>query len=191
MEDSLEEKKSEVKPPEVDSSSKTEKKSNIGMIITIVVIVLIVLSAGGYFASRYIFKSWFDKQTGISVDEDNNSTKLETDDGTVVEGGENIDLPNYWPDDVPIYAKDNINTVGKSGDEDFYLSFISGSTSSEIYNWYLDELKVKGWTIISQFTLNTTSSISAEKDTRVFGIAISKSEEDDDTSSVITVGPKN
>ncbi|MFC1656780.1 hypothetical protein ACFL14_02380 [Patescibacteria group bacterium] len=190
MENSSEDKVQEVKTAQTDSGSKPEKKSNIGMIVIIVVAVLVVLGVGGYFASRYFFSSWFENQTGISVDEDGDSAKIETDDGEP-EVGDSLTLPSYWPDDVPIYAKDNISTVGKNGEDDFYLSFISGSSTTEIFDWYIEEIEDDGWTVTSQLTLETGSNISAEKDTRLLSVIILNDEDSDDTTTAITVGPKN
>lgn len=180
----------EVKTSQQESTSQSEKKSNVGMIIVIVVVVLVVLSAGGYFASRYFFQSWFESQTGISVDEDGDSAKITTDEGEM-EAGDDLTLPNYWPDDVPVYAEDSISTVGKNDEENFYLSFISGSTANEIYSWYLEELETQGWAVTSQTSLETGSTISAEKDDRLLSIFILKEEDGDDTSTVVTVGPNN
>ncbi|MFH1750002.1 MAG: hypothetical protein ABH837_03900 [bacterium] len=191
MEDtSKQEENSEAKTPQQESTSQSGKKSNVGMIVVIVVVVLVVLSAGGYFASRYLFKSWFEKQTGISVDEDSDSAKLETDDGEA-EVGENLTLPSYWPSDVPVYAEDSISTVGKNGEEDFYLSFTSGSTADEIYNWYIEELETQGWTITSQLSLETGSNISAEKSDRSLSVIILKEEDGGDTTTSVVVGPND
>ena len=73
----------------------------------------------------------------------------------------------------------------------FMLSFISGSTANQIYNWYLEELETQDWNVTSQTSLATGSNINAEKGDRSLSIIILKEEDGDDTSTVITVGPNN
>ena len=67
----------------------------------------------------------------------------------------------------------------------FNATLSTKDSAEEVYNSYLTSLENGGWAILTKFTSDTYSSVSAEKDTRTIVVTITQ--DTDETIIVLTV----
>jgi hypothetical protein len=115
------------------------------------------------------------------VDISEGETTITTDEGEVTIG-EGTDLPDGFPDVIPVYANLVITTSWKTtenGLDAFSVAASSNDSGSTIFDWYMSQLG--GWQNVSEFTNEsegqTLSSISADNGTYTLIVTIIESEE--------------
>ena len=118
---------------------------------------------------------------------------IKTDEGEMTIG-EGTDLPDGFPDVIPVYPDMTIQTAWKSTEDDkdnFSISALSDDSGEKIFNWYKD--KMSGWEIESEFTQDSgedgiTMSINGNNGTYMLSILIF---EDEGSSTIVeNVGTK-
>jgi hypothetical protein len=90
-----------------------------------------------------------DGEVNISSDEE--TVEIQSDEGDV-KIGENVDLPEGFPKDVPVYQNMDLHLAMSTGNG-YALSGISQDSVAEITNWYKD--KLKDWKIVNETTFET------------------------------------
>ncbi len=171
-------------------------------VITVVCVILIALflAAGckGEIIERITegaIESAIEAQSDGEVDIDISESEMsiKTDEGEMTIG-EGTDLPDGFPDVIPVYPDMTIQTAWKSTEDDkdnFSISAFSEDSGEKIFNWYKD--KMSGWEIESEFTQDSgedgiTMSINGNNGTYMLSILIF---EDEGSSTIVeNVGTK-
>ena len=116
------------------------------------------------------------------VDIDEGKTKISTDEGefTIGQGAE---LPDGFPDVVPVYSNITILsslTSTENGLQTFSVSGTTGDSVDEVFDWY--ESQLGGWAIENESTSESNgekiASVSANNGTYYLWILISGSDEE-------------
>jgi len=122
-----------------------------------------------------------DEGGDAEVDISEGETTITTDEGEMTIG-EGTDLPDGFPDVIPMYANMVITTSWKTTENDldaFSVAASSDDPGSTIFDWYMNQLG--GWQNISEFTSEgdgqTLSSISADNGTYTLIVTIIETEE--------------
>lgn len=97
-----------------------------------------------------------------------------------------IELPEGFPEDIPIYPKSEVSSYYVVFSEDYEggglgTGFRSTAEYGEVLNWLKRELKKKGWEIIQELDmvkLAQSIQITLSKDERVLQITIAAKEEE-------------
>ncbi len=128
-----------------------------------------------------------DEGGNAEVDISEGETTITTDEGEMTIG-EGTDLPDGFPDIIPLYANIVITTSWKTTENDLDTFFIAASSNdpgNTIFNWYISQLG--GWQNVSEFTSESDeqalSSISADNGTYTLIVTIIESEE----GTVVTI----
>lgn len=117
-----------------------------------------------------------------NVEVDNDSIKIETNQGTM-EVSSNGELPENWPDDIYVTAGD-ITSASSHDNGIFNLSIETDESVSDMQAKYEEELKASGWGINMTFAIEDSVLIGAEKDDRSVSITIGV----DDEKTLIVIG---
>lgn len=114
---------------------------------------------------------------------------FESDDGSELKFGENLDLPDDYPEDIlPLYKKDSILSTS-SADGSFYVMFISKASIEDSIEYYKGLVEgLEGNTVT---TSDTGAMIFANKDGRECAIMINEDNDDKSKANIsLTIGTK-
>lgn len=155
------------------------------------VLVLALLALGAVGGCAKIAENAIEDATGVSVDEDGGSVTIEGDDGsTITYDDEGAELPDGYPDDVPVYDG-TIDSSWQTSDDKGVTYAVAIKTTdpvSDVVAWYEEQLADKGWEIKSTFKDESSGMVSAESDDMTFYLAAGA--ESEGTAITQTVGPK-
>ena len=93
----------------------------------------------------------------VSISSDDESVEIKSEDGEAT-FGTGAELPEGFPEIVPLYADIEITSSFKSSDGDknnYSITAESQKSIEEIFNWYKDELS--GWSIENEFKIDSDS----------------------------------
>lgn len=116
------------------------------------------------------------------VDIDNNSLKMETDEG-IIQVGENSELPADWPDDIYVTSGE-ITSSASHQDGTFNVSLTTNKSVSEVKTKYENELVSADWNITMTMSIDNSVIMGAEKDDRTLSISIAE----DDGKTTVVIG---
>lgn len=122
-----------------------------------------------------------------NVDVDNGNVRIETKDGNF-ETGKNIKLPSDFPRDVYVIEDNLTSAMSNQADGGFTISLETGKTVEEVSSIYQEKLKAESWDITGTMNYGDSSSVIAEKDSRVVSVFSSKNA--DKTAVIIGIGKK-
>ncbi len=132
----------------------------------------------------------------VDVDVDGNKTTfVDEATGTKTEVGEDIDLPDGFPSDVPVYDDATIVAASTQGDT-YYVTMTSTDAYDTIKTYYETEVPQEGWTVDNSSSLNIagkTTTLIATQDTRELVVGVFEFDEEDEELGVtisLTVGEK-
>lgn len=137
-------------------------------------------------------KSGVEKATGVKVNEDDNSVSIEGKDGTKATFGETAELPDGFPDSVPVYegtittALETENDKGKS----YMVGIETTDAGKDVAAWYETELKDGGWDLKSSLKSDDGGLFGGTKDELQVTIAVGGGA-DEKTVITLSVGPKS
>ncbi|MDD3520194.1 MAG: hypothetical protein PHU65_03030 [Actinomycetota bacterium] len=102
--------------------------------------------------------------------------------------GENVNLPEGWPSDVPVYPDTNfsMSTKTKNGETDkneyAVWGIITKGSAEEAYNWY--KSKFSGWDIVTdQYTKSDDGDLAfLYLKSSAYEVSVTIGESDDETS---------
>ncbi|MGR8932087.1 MAG: hypothetical protein ACU836_15760 [Gammaproteobacteria bacterium] len=130
-----------------------------------------------------------DDQTKVTVNQETGTSTIKTTDGenkveaTFQQGGA-LPLPSDFPSDVPLppgaVLEANIHT-----EEVYSLKFKTSQPSSELGNYYNDQLTANGWDITATTSMMGMTMVVGEKEGRTCQIHIA--EEDGQTMLMINL----
>ena len=87
--------------------------------------------------------------TGVDVEVDEEKVTIEGEDGESIEiQGESSELPDGFPDEMPVYDADIVSSTRMAVDNQTSYTVIQTTTDSsdDVIAWYHDELAKEGWT---------------------------------------------
>lgn len=154
--------------------------------IIILLVALAVFSVGCKNVAEKAVEKAIEKESGgkARVNANDGTIEVETDKGKV-QIGKN-DLPEGFPEDVPVYRKAKI--VSSVNNQDTYQITFSaeGKKMDEISDFYKEELEGNGWKSDSSSNSNAAgqvmSGLQYEKDSRKVSVMITES---GDTTAII------
>jgi hypothetical protein len=122
----------------------------------------------------------------VSISSDEETVEIKSDEGEAT-FGEGAELPEGFPDAIPVYGNMDITSSWSSTDEgvtSYSISAISEDSVDDIFEWYKSQLQ--GWEISGEFTMDSddgkTSSLNAVGEGFELNIMVA---EDEDGALVI------
>ncbi len=163
-------------------------KKTITLVAVISLVIFILLSGGGCKgeATEESIETAIEEAIGdeggdAEVDISEGETTITTDEGEMTIG-EGTELPDGFPDVIPLYANMVITTSWKTTENDldaFSVAASSNDPGGTIFDWYMNQLGA--WQNVSEFASEsdeqTLSSISADNGTYTLIVTIVDSEE--------------
>jgi len=142
-----------------------------------------------------------DKATGTKKSEEGKvkatregeKIKITGEQGEIVIDPDGAELPEHWPDDVPVFPKTKItSSVEGAGDANMIMVvFETNKLISEAKDFYKAELPEKGWKITSEIeTGKEISILTASKDNRIASVSITKNGDSDKTIISVNLGAR-
>lgn len=133
-------------------------------------------------AAEKSLENSFGQDADVDIDDD--TVTVETDAGTW-QAGEDVSLPNNWPDDI--YVADGQITSATANDNGFGLTIMSDQSVSNIKTKYQQELADAGWNINMTMDMGEGAILGADKEDRTLSISIGN-DDDEQTTIVIVEG---
>ena len=132
------------------------------------------------------------KQNGVDMDIDHDGDKatytIGGADGTKVQVGENLKVPDGFPDDISMYP--DMKIISSSTVPQGFM--VNGQTTDDVEKvatFYTDKLTSSGWTKESEFAQATMRATTFKKDTRTASVTVVKG--DDSTTVQIAAMKEN
>jgi len=144
-------------------------------------------------AEKVIEKAAESKGEDVDVDLSEEGVTIKSDEGEL-NIGEGAELPDGFPDVVPINPDLQIVTSWKSteeGKENFAVSALYDKGSgNEIFNWYKNELVSSGWEITNEYTVDSGDegkSSSLQADNGGYDLVVVVMDTEEEVSVMISV----
>jgi hypothetical protein len=162
-------------------------------IVLLFALAVLVLAAGCGNLAEKAAETAVEGATGVDIEDDGDSVTIETDEGTVEIGSGEGELPEDFPDDVPVYDAE-ITSQGKVSTSDgtmWTVVLSTGDSYADVVSWYKDELAGTDWqqdALLESATPNNSASfiLSKGEDANA-AIAISEPEGGGDIDITLTV----
>lgn len=100
--------------------------------------------------------------------------------------GEEIEIPEEFPNDVPIYPGSTPMASMLSPDEGMIVTFRSGEDQQDIYDFYQSKLERDGWKILDDEKMGSQLSVDAVKDNRKVSVVVAGTKGDARVSVIVT-----
>jgi hypothetical protein len=135
----------------------------------------------------------------IQTGEGSTATVHEDDEGVTVKGttedgeeyevrvGAKADLPDDFPDDVPVHPEASVEGSMSMPGKGQMITFQTDSTPDEVYRFYKSGLVDEGWSIEADMNVGGQHMMAAEKGDRVVSLQMMPGDEGG-TRVVVTVG---
>ena len=131
------------------------------------------------------------KDFNVDIDGDGETVKIVGEDGSVMQGGENVKLPKDFPKDVYIIDGDLLAVVENLGMVGYNIAISTDEDIEEIGEVYKDKITKDGWTINSNMTVPGMLMLNAEKGDRTLTIAATPDEDGSEKNVVSVTVVKN
>ncbi len=115
--------------------------------------------------------------------------RITGEEGEIVIDPNGAELPEHWPDDIPVFPKAKI-TVGVegAGTQNFIMVTLETNKAvSEAKDFYKSELPKQGWKINNEVEAGETFVLAASKDARGVSVTVSRDPEDDSSKTIISI----
>lgn len=99
--------------------------------------------------------------------------------------GDKVDLPENFPDDVPIFPGATPMAAMSSVDEGLIVTFKTTSDQQAVFDFYQSNLAQHGWTLLEDSVFDNPLSIDATKDQRKVSVIIAGTEGDSRVSVMV------
>jgi hypothetical protein len=103
--------------------------------------------------------------------------------------GDEIDIPEEFPKDVPIFPGSTPMAFMSSPDEGVIVTFKSGEEQQDIFDFYQSSLADGGWEILEDSMFDGQLSFDALKDNRKVSVIVAGTKGDSRVSVIVT--PEN
>ncbi|MDO9556728.1 MAG: hypothetical protein Q7J82_04015 [Coriobacteriia bacterium] len=138
------------------------KKVYVIRFVLVTVAILALGVAGCKSVAEKAVEGVVEKTTGVDIDTGDNSVTYETEDGTTIEIGEQVDLPDDFPGDFPVYDADVESSSKIAGGEGtgFYVGLVTEDSYDDVFTWYKSEFADEGWEILAEMTAGESGAKS-------------------------------
>ncbi len=142
-------------------------------------------------AGEKIGEKIVEEATNSEVDVEEGTITMNTNEGTM-QWGENVDLPENFPEDIPVYKDAQALSASSSEtDNSYYVTLLSTDGFNAIEEYYKSELENEGWTIDNESTYAGESGKSttyiASKDNRDLTVGLYESISGDEQDVTIAI----
>ena len=103
--------------------------------------------------------------------------------------GNEIDIPEEFPKDVPIFPGSTPMAFMSAPDEGIIVTFKSGEEQQDIFDFYQSSLADDGWEILEDSMFDQQLSFDAIKDNRKVSVIVAGTKGDSRVSVIVT--PEN
>ncbi len=185
------------------SAGTSEAKKDYTKPIIIGVVVLAVLyGAQMMFSPQRIMERAMEEayeDAGVDVDiarDGSTNVTISGEDGEsyTVRAGDDVALPDSWPESVPIPSDAKITYAGTMGTGQTgggtTVAFVTGQSVTEVTEYYTRELAQNGWTIAATMATGDGSMVSATREEDE-GVILYVGTSPDGTTVSMTVQTKN
>jgi hypothetical protein len=100
--------------------------------------------------------------------------------------GKDVEMLDDYPEDVPILPGGTLMATMAAEGHGSFINFKSEEPQEDIYNYYVEQLTEKGWTVDTNNTFRGQLSITSTKDVRKVVVNIAGTEGDARVSIIIT-----
>lgn len=121
----------------------------------------------------------------VSISSDDETVEIKSDEGEAT-FGTGAELPEGFPDSVPVYENMTITSSWKSseGDKNNYsITAISEDSVDDVFGWY--KTKLEGWDIEGEFALDTDEGKTASLGANSGGIEMTLMTSDSDEGTIV------
>jgi hypothetical protein len=120
---------------------------SVRLVVLFAVLSLVVFAVGCGRIAEKAAETAVEGATGVKVEDDGDSVTIETDEGTVEVGSGEGDLPEDFPDDVPVYdgAIDSHNKVSTPDGVMWSVVLSTSDNFDNVVSWYKAELSSTDW----------------------------------------------
>lgn len=170
-------------------------QKSLYLICTILAVFALVgtgCSCGQKLAEKAVEKA-VESSTNNDVDFDfsDDTFSYTTDEGESMQWGEDAELPDNFPADVPVYQNADVTSSSYSQEDDYYSATLTSADDYDSVNsYYESELSKQGWTVDDTYDFSDSdgqsASYSASKDDRSLTVGIYEFE--DEISITLSVG---
>jgi hypothetical protein len=155
-----------------------KRNVTIGAVIIGVIVLGLVANGVGRRAGDDAAERAIEAATGgkVHVDSNGNEVTVKTDQGTWTTANK---LPDDFPSDVPVYAGAKVTgSVAAAGTAagSHYVGLETTDALATVIAWYRSEVKAKGWTVVTDATVNGGLILSATKDSRALSVTVTGEE---------------
>lgn len=161
----------------------------IGLIIFVCLFCVAVSGCGQKSYVENKVEKELEKNLGgkVDVDVDDNAVEIETEDGGLLQAGENVSLPDDFPEDVYICEGQIMSVAQNLGVAGFQIVIKSSDETQALGEIYKEKLAEQGWEIISTFGMGDAYMISAKKGDRSVTVTIGVDEDGEGTNVILNV----
>ncbi len=124
----------------------------------------------------------------VTIHEDGDEVEVRGETGGgAIEGrfGEDVSLPEGFPDDVPIYPGATVVGSMQAAESGRMVTLRTADAPDRVQDFYRERLAGGGWEIASEMNFGGQRMLTAEKDDRVAAVQVGTAE--DGTRVVLTV----
>lgn len=164
-----------------------KKNVTVGAVVIGVIVLGLIGNAFSKSASENAAERAIEAATGgrVDIDSDGDEVTVKTDQGTYTTTDK---LPSDFPSDVPVYAGAKIlGSVASAGASEggYFVTMETSASLNDVIAWYRNEVKGKGWTVVTDANINGSLMLSATKDSRALSVTVT--EEDGKTAIGLAV----
>ncbi len=115
--------------------------------------------------------------------------KITGEEGEIVIDPNGAELPEHWPDDIPVFPKAKVTSSveGAGAANMVMVVFETNKAVSEAKDFYKAELPKQGWKINNEVEAGETFVLAASKDARAVSVTVSRDPEDDSSKTIISI----
>lgn len=173
-------------------TAETKKKDNTLKIVFIVLGVFVGLSILSVVGLMIFFGSifgWKDKNVTVNSDGEKGSVTIKSNDGqSATSYGENVQIPDGFPSDVPIYDPATLVSSSKLSEGQYSVSARTASTVSDVTSFYKNDMKEQGWNSQIESSYGDGTILSFKKGNRTASVTVSvQPQESSDRKTFFTV----
>ncbi len=155
-----------------------KKKDNTLKIVLIVVggvVGLMILAGVGM--AIFVGSIFKEATKNVEVNKDNGSVTIKTDEGEATASyGNDTQLPDGYPSDVPIYEPSNIVYAIKTDGKNYSVTAKTNDERTAVADYYKSELPKQGWTLDREFSYSQGTSITYNKADRSVTVSVTNPE---------------
>lgn len=156
------------------------RSSHLRVILVLCIAVLALSVTGCQTIADKAAEEVIEQSTGVEVDKSGEDVTIKGEDGTEITASTGGELPEGFPEDVPVYEGEIVNTI--KADKGYSVIVATTDDVQTITDWYKAELEKEGWEIKTEMTVEGGGVFTAEKGTSQLQVTIGADTSGDKTS---------